>query len=206
MQVFRLMGMPDRVIAFDELPKQYLEGLDMCDCSKLGRAWRDFIGPVDKVTPVKPEMDTLTRQMRYFPPIEEKAPFAYLIDWEINHDKDRWAEIVEYVRRNAPVSWEQDMTAGKQTVRMMDDLEKMAKPLARDAHSELDLEPEDVFVIPLVKLAVPKLADPAPVIQAEAPKAEFTTGFQCPDCQKPFTTKQAMRLHKMRKHKVAVTA
>ena len=165
----------------------------MFDCTKLGRAWRDWIGKVERLIQLKPELDPLTRQMRTFPPIKETAPFAYLIDQEINNDKEKWAQIVEYIRRNAPVSWEQTMTNGKQTLRLMDDIEKMAKPLARDAHSEVDLEPEDVIVIPLPKVSEQK--------EPEGPTVEVVKEqFKCPDCERSFEAKQGLRLHRVKKH------
>lgn len=200
MQVFRLMGMPDKVIAFDELPKEYLEGLEMCDCTKLGRSWREFVGKVERVIKIKPEMDPITRQMLTFPAIKETAPFAYLIDWEINHDKERWGAIVEYVRRNAPVSWKQkDSTGQEVSIKMMDDLEKMAKPLARDAHSELDLEPEDVLIVPLPKSGA--------IEEKEGPTVEIDKKeYKCPDCEKIFDSKQGMLVHRRKKHAEPVPA
>lgn len=197
MQLFRLMGMPDKLIAFDSLPKSYLEGLEMHDCSKLGRAWRDFIGKVERITQVKPELDPITRQMRTFPVIKETAPFAYLIDWETNHDKERWGEIVEYVRKNAPVTWKQAGADGAEVaIRMMDDLEKMAKPLGSDAHSEGILEPEDVNIIPLAK-----------IVEEEGPTVEVVTiDFKCNQCEKSFDSKQGILVHKRKKHPEPVPA
>lgn len=204
MQVFRLMGMPDKAIAFNSLPEKYLEGLEMCNCTKLGRAWRDFIGPVERVVTIKPEMDPITRQMRTFPPLTETAPFAYLIDWEINHDKERWGEIMAYVRQNAPTSW----TNGKETIRLPDNIESLAKPLARDVHSELDLEPEDVIVIPLNHVVSP--AQPAPAAPpippvpvappSQPPEAPKTDILKCKSCERTFDTKQGLLVHTRKRH------
>lgn len=208
MQLLRLMGMPDKVIGFDSLPEKYLEGLEMCNCTKLGRAWRDFIGPVERTITIKPELDPITRQMRTFPPLKETAPFAYLIDWEINHDKERWGEIMSYVRQNAPSTWKK----GEETIRLTDDIEKMAKPLARDAHSELDLEPEDVIVIPLNHvIATPAPAPatpPAPPVplappqtpQPQSPETPKTDILKCKSCEREFDSKQGLLVHTRKMH------
>lgn len=207
-QVIRLMDMPDRVIAFDELPADLVEGLEMCDCSKLPKDWREFIGVREKITKIPPDREPLTGQVRTYAPISQKAPYAYLIDRELNGDKEKWGEIESYVRRNAPREF-----------RLMDRISDMAKPMARDAHSELDLEPDQVIVIPLMKeVAVaeaPKVVVATPVAPVaavpapEEPKQPFTIipakpavipATECPACQKVFSSKQALRMHVMKKH------
>lgn len=209
-QVIRLMDMPDRVIAFDELPADLVEGLEMCDCSKLPKDWREFIGVREKVTRIPPDRDPLTGTVRTYTPISQKAPYAYLIDRELNGDKEKWSEIESYVRRNAPREF-----------RLMDRLADMAKPMARDAHSELDLEADQVIVIPLMKDAAvaqpPVVVVAAPVAPAVAapvappaePQQPFTItpakpavipATECPACQKVFSSKQALRMHVMKKH------
>ena len=40
-QVIRIMDMPDKVIAFDELPEELLAPFEMLNCSKLPRHWRE---------------------------------------------------------------------------------------------------------------------------------------------------------------------
>lgn len=181
-QVFRLMDMPDRVIAFDELPQDLLEGLEMCDCSKLPRQWREFIGIREKFTRIPPDRDPLTGQVRTYPPIVQKAPYAFLIDQEVNHDKERWQEIESYVRRNAPKDF-----------RLLDKLRDMAKPMGRDAQSELELEPEEVILIPLPKVEAAK--DPEAATVQLAPEM-----FKCEDCPKEFDSKSGVRLHRLKKH------
>ena len=101
-QVFRLMGMSDKVIAFDELPEELLEGLEMQKETKMSRDWRDFIGTREHVVKIKPYLDTMLNKMVEAPPIAVTAPYTYIIDWEINSNKERWQEISNYVRRNAP--------------------------------------------------------------------------------------------------------
>jgi hypothetical protein len=134
------MGMPDKVIAFDELPEDLLEGLEMLDQSKMPRHWRDFMGVREKLITIKPYVDPMTRQLVQCEPLIQKGPFAWVIDWEVNHDKERWQEISNFVRRNCPKDF-----------RLLDSLEDMAKPLAPNPNSEITLEPEEVIVIPLPK-------------------------------------------------------
>lgn len=214
-QVFRLMDMPDRVIAFDELPEDLLVGLEMCDCSKLPKDWREFIGIREKTTRIPPDRDPLTGQIRTYVPITQKAPYAYLIDRELNNDKERWQEIESYVRRNAPREF-----------RLLDKIADMAKPMARDAHSELDLEADQVLVIPIMKaeaetpqqatvtIAPPLPAIPvvqvssAPVLAATpaAPAAAPVDALKCDECEKVFSSKQAVRMHKMKRHPAVAAA
>lgn len=184
-QVFRLMGMPDRVIAFDELPADLLDGLEMHDCSKLPKEWREFIGISEKHIKIKPEIDPFTRQLVKFPPLIQKAPYAYLIDWEVNHDKERWQEIESFVKRNAPKDF-----------RLMDKLTDMAKPMAADAHAELSLEPEDIVVVPL-----PKMAEEPEPQQATIELAPGVEGVKCDTCNAVFEDKRGLAGHKRFKHK-----
>jgi hypothetical protein len=122
--------------------------------------------------------------MRTYTPLVEKGPFAFLIDKELNHDKERWQEIESYVRRNAPKDF-----------RLLDKLADMAKPLAKDVHSELDLEPEDMLIIPLPKVEAAKEPEAATV--EVAPKANYT----CPKCNKEFKNEQGLFIHQSRMHK-----
>lgn len=185
-QVFRLMDMPDKVIAFDELPEALLEGLEMLDCSKLPRHWREFIGMRERIINIRPERDPFTHQLVKYPPVVEKAPFAFLIDRELNHDKERWGEIESYVKRVAPKDF-----------RLTDKLIDMAKPMAVDAHSELNLEPEDVIVVPLPKVEEAK--DPTVSSVSVLPPVVEAT-LKCDRCEKTFSSKQAIRMHTMKRH------
>jgi hypothetical protein len=181
------MGMPDKVIAFDELPEDLLKGIEMFDCSALPRYWREYIGIREKHIKLMPDIDPITRQRVTYPELVEKAPYAFMIDWEINKDKERWQEICNYVRRNAPKDF-----------RLMDKIEDMAKPMAVDAHSELNLEPEDVIVIPLGGAVVEN--DPTLPTTEIVPKEMF----KCADCEKEFDEKRGLRMHRMKKHKEVV--
>jgi hypothetical protein len=193
-QVFRLMDVPDKMIAFDELPEYLLEGIELHDCGKMTKDWREFIGLREKLIKLKPERNLITQQMETFPPIVQKGYYAYLIDREINPDKDRWREIESYVKRNAPKDFRLtdpivDIETGKST---------MAKALANDSQSEIMLEPEEVIVIPLPKIEETVEAQhEAGIATVElAPKEEF----KCDKCDKSYPSKPAIRMHKMKAH------
>jgi len=138
MQLFRLMGTPDRMIAFDELPQDLIEGLDMHDESRMPRHWKEFIGIREKKINIPPDRDPLTGTIRTFPALIQKAPYTFIIDKEMNRDNERWEQIESYVKRTAPKDF-----------RLMDRLVDMAKPLSPDVHTDPTLEPEEVVVIPL---------------------------------------------------------
>lgn len=224
MQLIRLMGMTDKVIAFDELPMELLEGLEMRKQDFLPRHWRDFLGTREKVINMPPYLDPMTRQMVKCDPIVEKAPFAWIVDWEVNQDKDRWQEISNYVRRNAPKDF-----------RLLDKIEDMAKPMGQTVQGELTLEPEDVPIIPLPKAVkeetssittilkeaaqivtqteiVPEKAISAP--NPESPKAEngqikqkeHSTDKACEVCGKVLKHGKGMFFHMKKHKKVAVPA
>lgn len=183
MQIIRLMARPDKVIGFDELPYDLIKDIELCDESKMPRHWRDFIGLRERTIQIKPYMDTMLNRMVSAPPIKETRPFTYLLDRTINKDKEIWALITSYVRRNTPREF-----------RLLDNLEDMAKPLAVDVHSEISLEPEDMIIIPLIK-------------QEEEPESYKTTVSEtkddvhlCEICSKEFDSKKAVRMHKMKKH------
>lgn len=189
-QVFRLMDMPDKVIAFDELPADLVEGIDMLDCSAMPRYWREFIGVREKLIKIKPELNPITRKIEQFPPVIQRAPFCYVIDREINADKDRWRAIEAYVKRWAPKDFRLtdpivDIQTGKST---------MAKPLAADSHSELSLEPEDVIVIPLEKST--ETGDDLRQSVGLAPVEKL----KCDRCEKEFEKKRALDMHILRAH------
>lgn len=186
-QVFRLMDMPDRVIAFDELPEDLVAPFEMFDCSKLPREWRDFIGTRERHIKVRPELDPVTRQWIKYPELVEKAPFAYLFDREINKDKEAWTAIEDYVKRNAPKDF-----------RLMDRIADMAKPMGQDVHSELSLEVEDVVVIPLPKVDAEKEPEAQVTISKEVPEV-----LKCDKCDAVFEDKRGLSNHKRFKHKEA---
>jgi hypothetical protein len=70
---------------------------------------------------------------------KDARPF-YVLDFRTtNRDKEKWQEITNYVRRSTDKNF-----------RLMDNLYDMAKPMASDSHSQLELEPEDVLIIPIL--------------------------------------------------------
>lgn len=67
------------------------------------------------------------------------APEFFVLDYiSTNQDKERWAQISSHVRRAVDPS-----------VRLMDKLEDMAVPMAPNSKDAMELEPEQVPVIPL---------------------------------------------------------
>lgn len=71
---------------------------------------------------------------------QNALPF-YVLDFRtINRDKEKWQEIGNYARRCAPRNF-----------RLLDNLYDMAKPMAPDSYSALNLEPEDIIVVPIEK-------------------------------------------------------
>jgi hypothetical protein len=191
MQVFRLMNMPDRVIAFDELPEDMVKHFEMCRPDGFPRHWKEWLGKKKKVTVIPPEKDPLTGLVRRFDPIVEEGPFFYLVDWTLGNDEEKWKEISDYVRQNVSKEF-----------RLMDKLEDMAQPLAANKTDGVTLEPEEVVVIPLPKVDA-KVEAPK---QNEA-KTEFAVKCDEGDCKGEFKNKQALRMHKMKRHpKVAIPA
>lgn len=78
MQVFRLVqpGIVDKVIAFDELPKDLVKGVTQRPPDGLPRQWREF------------------------------APSFYILDYiSTNNDKESWKKIVAYVRTHVSPSF-----------------------------------------------------------------------------------------------------
>lgn len=141
MQIFRLVGPHvDRVIAFDELPKRLLEGIRHRDCSELPRYWKEK-GCNSKevsVKKIRPGSDPKNPQ---YDIANVTRHFHYMLEYQmVNADKEKWAEISDFVRRAVDTKF-----------RLKDKLEDMALPMAGDFREELKLEPEAVLeqVIPI---------------------------------------------------------
>lgn len=137
-QVFRLMGMPDKVIAFDELPERFLQGFELCKAEGFPRHWKEWLGKSKNVIKVPPEMDVFTKQVRKFDPIVEEDCFFYLVDWNLGPVVQRWQDICDFVRRVVPKDF-----------RLAEKIDSMALPLASNKTDSVTLEPEDVVVIPI---------------------------------------------------------
>lgn len=189
MQVFRLMGMPDKIIAFDELPESLTKGFELCRADGFPRHWKEWMGKMKRITQIPPEKDLLTGQVRRFDPIVEEDSFFFLVDWTINSNEEKWKEISSYVRQNVSKDF-----------RLADKLEEMALALADNKNDGVMLEPEQVVIIPLPKGE-----------QAAAPssKNEPVDVTKCPEegCKAEFEgkyAKNALRMHTQKKHKKEV--
>lgn len=126
MQIVRLIkpGHVDRVIAFDELPNDLINGIKTLSPDGWPRHWKRFLADVGS--------------------IKEENPVFFCLDYIfVNKDKERWQEIVNYSRRNCDAS-----------IRLLDKFEDMARDVAKDSYSEIYLEPEDIPVIKLAKIIV----------------------------------------------------
>lgn len=151
MNVFRLVnpGYVDKMIAFDALPKRLLTGIKTKDLEGYPRYWKAWLkenGAVHKVKRWNPE------ELK----VEEKEEtFTYLLDSLINEDKQKWQAITNYVRKAVDLS-----------VRLMDKIDDMAIAVAKDSHSELSIEPEQVPIIP-VPLELAPVAEPARIIRSK---------------------------------------
>ncbi len=135
MQVFRLVngGAVDKIIAFDELPKRLVFGIKTKPMDGFPRFWHRWlienkstqtVSLINKETGIKED---------------HEQPCTYLLEYKVvNADIEKWQEITNYVRKAVDLS-----------VRLMDKIEDMAKPFAKDSASELALEPEEVPIIPI---------------------------------------------------------
>lgn len=154
LQVFRLVkpGKVDQILAFDELPKRLLTGIRKLDESKTRglREWLKEKGCLEKrITKHMVAKDT-------FETVEVVFPFSYVLEYTaINQDKEKWQEIVNYIRRVVSPDF-----------RLMDKIEDMAVPMAADCTSEITLEPEMIPVIPIIQPLTQSAASDDPVVLA----------------------------------------
>ena len=71
---------------------------------------------------------------------KESADSHYYLDYIMNNkDKEKWQEICSFCMRAVDPSF-----------RLMDKIESMAIPAAKDCHTEIEIQPEDVPVIPIL--------------------------------------------------------
>ena len=189
-QVFRLMNLPDRVIAFDELPEELLKGFEMCRADGFPRHWKEWIGKKTKVTQVPPEKDPLTLQVRKYPPIVEEDCFFYLVDWNVQPIVEEWQKVCAYVRTHVD----------KETI-LMEKITDMAVKLGPDKASGVELDPEDVPVIKIIKevsllnskgQSVPAKTKEAVVTKCEEPGCSYEAEGKY--------SKQAVRMHVQKRH------
>jgi len=201
-QVFRLMGMPDKVIAFDELPERLLKGFEMCRADGFPRHWKQWLGKRDLITKVPPEKDPLTGLVRTFEPIIESDSFFYMVDWTLNPVMEKWKEVCDFVRQHVD-----------KEVRLADKLDDMAKPLAANKADGVTLEPEDVVIIPIpIEYQEKNLGLVNAAGQELKKTKEDPSILKCvePGCTSEFEgtyARNAMRMHVAKKHKkVSVAA
>lgn len=143
MQVFRLVngGFVDKMIAFDSLPHRLISGIRSKNCEGLPRYWATWLkekGSIRDVVRTETKKDAQLNYHFTYTKIGDE-PCMFVLDYkDINNDKEKWQEIVNYVRRTVD-----------KTVRLMDKLEDMAIPMAPDSYVSITLEPEDIPVIPV---------------------------------------------------------
>lgn len=194
-QVFRLMNLPDRVIAFDELPEHLVKSFEMCRADGFPRHWKEWMGKKKKITPIPPEKDLLTGQVRRFDPIIEEDSFFYLVDWNIMPIVEKWQEVCDYVRTHV----------SKET-RLMEKITDMAVKLGPDKTSGVELEPEDVPVITLIpEVSLVDANGSEKVIESK--KASVTVKCDEEGCNfesEGTYAKNAVRMHKQKRHAKAV--
>lgn len=184
MDIFRFMGMPDKVLGIEGLPEDFLRPFEMNRADGFPRHWKEFMGKRKKLTPIPPEKDPLTGLVRRFDPIVEEDSYFFLVDWNLKQNEEKWQELTDYVRKNVD-----------RDVRLLDKIEDMAKPLARDKSEGVSLEPEDV---PIIKINVAIL----PLIKTTVAKNEEKNDVvKCSECDYEGKSKQAVRMHSMKKHR-----
>lgn len=165
MNVFRLInpGYVDKMIAFDSLPDRLLQGIRTKDLEGYPRYWKVWLKQNGALHTVK-RWNEETRQYE-----EKEETFTFMLDSLINEDKQKWQAITNYIRKAVDLS-----------VRLMDKIDDMALPVAKDSHSELSLEPEQVPVIP-VPLELAHEAEPARIIRPkEAEEEEMPLAAEAP--------------------------
>ncbi len=198
MDVFRLMNLPDRVIAFEGLPESLLKGFEMCNTDGFPRHWKEWMGKKKRIIPIPPEKDMLTGQVRRYDPIVEEDSFFYLVDWNIQPQVEKWQEVCSYVRSNAV-----------EGTKLLEKITDMAVKLGPDKSSGVELDPSDVPVITLkVKesLVDSKGSEvPRGTIDRLAPKPEKPViKIKCDECEYekegPYA-KNSIRMHKQKVHK-----
>lgn len=192
MQVFRLVqsGTVDRLIAFDELPKRLLEGVEMRPTAGLPRHWNKFVEDQEKVIPSSTFRNPITGEVQK---IEEKrivAPFFYVLFYkEINKDRERWSEICSFIKRTVAVKF-----------RLMDNIEDMALPMSTDANSELKLEPEELEEKgALIPIPV-EFQEKDGIVDPQGRPVSSESSFKCEECEKSFEKKQALAMHTYKAH------
>lgn len=197
-QVFRLMGGPDKVIAFDELPERLLEGFEFVNADGFPRHWKEWMGKRTRLIKIPPEKDFLTGQVRKFDPIIEEDHFFYSVDWNLRPVCERWDAICDFAKRVVPKEF-----------RLKENIGAMALPLAANTSDGVSLEPEDVVVIP-IPLEYQEKSDKIETDSSikNVPRGNGGNAPQIVKCQEAGCTSEfegkharnAVRMHAMKKH------
>lgn len=180
MHIFRLMAMPDKVIAFQNLPENMVEGFEMCRADGFPRYWKEWMGKKVKVTNIPPEKDLLTGQVRHFPSMKEEEPFFYLVDWNVEPVVEKWNELCDYVKNHV----------SKET-RLTEKLEDMAIPLASNKSDGVSIEPEDVPIIEIIR---------EESVKEEVKKEKEVHACKEEGCESYFDKKSGLRMHTLKRH------
>lgn len=155
MNVFRLVnpGRVDKMIAFDTLPKRLCSGIKTKDLKGYPRYWRTWLKEHDAVHTVK---RWNTQELKHD---EVEETFTYVLDMMVNEDKEKWQAITNYVRKAVDLS-----------VRLMDKMDDMAIPLAKDSYTEINIEPEQVPVIPVPLELIKGVQELPQIVEVEKKK------------------------------------
>ena len=134
-KVFRLVkpGLMDRIIAVENLPDEYTAGVWEIEPNGFPREWKMWLEAIGSKN------------------AKGNGVFFGLEYIAVNSHAEKWQEIASYVRRSSDAS-----------IRLLDRLEDMAKPLASGQTSPIELHPEDVPVITL-KVKEPATKQPIEV-------------------------------------------
>lgn len=151
-------------------------------------------GRVDKVIAFDSLPERLVKGIRTGEPSglprhwREFAPKFFILEYlDLNRDIEKWQEITQYVRKAVSLS-----------VRLMDKMEDMAKKMAPDSHAPIELEPEEVLVIPIPEELVSPKDDDLPLEQIAA---SGIIRCDVEGCRFETSTKPKLRGHKMGAHK-----
>lgn len=198
MQCFRLMNLPDRVIAFDELPESLIQGFEMCNADGFPRHWKEWLGKKKRLIKIPPEKDYLTGQIRKFDPIVEEDCYFYLVDWNVQPIVDKWQEVCDYVKNHV-----------SKDTRLMDKITDMAVKLAPNKSDGVMLEPEEVPVIKIVQdvslvdsrgSEIVKPQVDKPIKQRKEKESVLSKCDECSYESEGPWSKNAVRMHAMKVH------
>lgn len=142
-QCFKLVngGFVDKVIVFDSLPERLFKNVKTREAAGFPRAWAKWLTSIGSLRPVyKTETSVdLARNYKFHHTEIGKEPCFFVLEYtDTNADKQAWREICEYVRMNVGPE-----------VRLKEKIEDMAIQLAPNPTQALDVEPEEIPVIPV---------------------------------------------------------